>query len=135
VREAIAEAEAAMNALLRFMTRRPNALALALIGLFICPRSARPGWRRWPARKSPAAIASRATPATAPAPAGRRHPARHGAGSDRRTTSLVWGSRSAVGFGLSVTLVTAALGVAVGLLSAYGGGSAGGLVRIARATR
>lgn len=42
--------------------------------------------------------------------------------------SIVWGARSALRFGVSVTLITAAFGVIIGALSGYVGGLFGGAI-------
>jgi peptide/nickel transport system permease protein len=42
--------------------------------------------------------------------------------------TLVWGTRSALRFGLMVTLTTACLGVLIGAISGYSGGAVNGLV-------
>lgn len=42
--------------------------------------------------------------------------------------SLIWGTRSALRFGLLVTLATAVIGITLGAVSGYVGGPAGGLI-------
>lgn len=42
--------------------------------------------------------------------------------------TLIWGTRSALRFGIAVTLVTAAVGILVGATSAYAGGAVNGLM-------
>jgi peptide/nickel transport system permease protein len=41
--------------------------------------------------------------------------------------TLIWGTRSALGFGLTVTLMTATIGILVGVISGYVGGAVNGV--------
>lgn len=41
--------------------------------------------------------------------------------------TLIWGTRSALRFGLSVTLITATIGILVGVISGYAGGAVNGV--------
>jgi len=115
--------------LLRFLSRPANALGLLIVGFFFFLAIAAP--QIAPAVKrdlqSGYALSGRVTdqvphPPSAGAPLGTLP------GQYNVYTNLVWGTRSALAFGLVVALVTSTFGVFVGALSGYLGGRIGRLI-------
>ncbi len=113
-----------MRTLIRFLSSGPNLLGLALVALFIGVALAAPvlapaedaldapeGFRRVgrPIDMTPHPPSEDAPLGTLP-------------GQFDVFYTLVWGTRSALGFGLTVALVTAALGTVIGVVIGYAGG-------------
>ena len=118
-----------MRNLRRFLSRRQNLLACAIVGFYIlaaitAPQLAPPDDADHP---SPFEIVGKSCdkiphPPSAEAPLGTVP------GQLDVYHTLVWGTRSALRFGLMVTLTTACLGVLIGAISGYSGGAVNGLV-------
>ena len=106
-----------------FLSHPSNVLGLLLVALIVgvaiaAPQIAPP---TDPAKPAPVKIVGRATdrqphPPSAAAPLGTA------AGQIDIFYSVVWGTRSALSFGLTVTLLTAVFGTLVGAISGYVGG-------------
>jgi peptide/nickel transport system permease protein len=113
----------------RFLSLRQNLLACAIVGFYIlvaifAPQLAPPDDANNP---SPFRIVGRSYdkiphPPSAEAPLGTVP------GQLDVYYTLVWGTRSALRFGLIVALTTACLGVLIGAISGYYGGAVNGLV-------
>lgn len=112
-----------------FASRPYNRLALALIVVFVLAALAAP-WLappRDPANPAPFKVAGKATDRTP-------HPPSVGIwlgtlpGQLDVFYSLVWGTRDVLRFGLLVASTTALLGVALGAISGYAGGTASGII-------
>jgi len=115
-----------MKSLPRFFSRIQNLLAVAIIVLYIfvaiaAPRLAPP---QDPENPSPFRVASVATTTSRhiPLPPAPDLPLGTTPGRLDVFYTLVWGTRSALRFGLTVALTTACVGIAIGAVSAYIGG-------------
>jgi peptide/nickel transport system permease protein len=113
----------------RFLSRRQNLLACAIVGFYILvaiftPQLAPPDDADNP---SPFKIVGKSYDKT-PHPPSAEAPLGTIPGQMDVYHTLVWGTRSALRFGLIVTLTTACLGVLIGALSGYSGGAINGLV-------
>jgi peptide/nickel transport system permease protein len=113
----------------RFLSRRQNLLACAIVGFYILvaiftPQLAPPDDADNP---SPFKIVGKSYDKT-PHPPSAEAPLGTIPGQMDVYHTLVWGTRSALRFGLMVTLTTACLGVLIGALSGYSGGAINGLV-------
>ena len=118
-----------MRSLFRFLARWQNLLGVLIVGGFIvvaiaAPQIAPPDD---PINPEPFKRVGRASdliphPPSATAPLGTT------AGQSDMLYSIVWGTRSALSFGLIVTLSTATFGVLVGALSGYSGRVLNGIV-------
>jgi peptide/nickel transport system permease protein len=113
----------------RFLSRRQNLLALAVVGFYIlvaaaAPLLAPPDDADNP---SPFKIVGKSYDKI-PHPPSAESPLGTVPGQMDVYHTLVWGTRSALRFGLMVTLITACLGVLIGAISGYSGGAVHGLV-------
>jgi peptide/nickel transport system permease protein len=115
-----------MRNLLRFSSRVQNLLAVAIIALYVfvaitAPRLAPP---QDPENPSPFRVASvdTGTSRHIPLPPEPGLPLGTVPGRLDVFYTLVWGTRSALRFGLTVALVTACVGILIGAASAYAGG-------------
>jgi peptide/nickel transport system permease protein len=115
-----------MRNLLRFSSRVQNLLAVAIIALYVfvaitAPRLAPP---QDPKNPSPFRVASvdTGTSRHIPLPPEPGLPLGTVPGRLDVFYTLVWGTRSALRFGLTVALVTACVGILIGAASAYAGG-------------
>lgn len=129
-----------MQSFSRFFRRKQNLLALALIGLFVFVAAAAPllAPPDDPANFSPFrnVVALKGRMPTPPSDLARFGTIATGILGRQLDVfyTVVWGTRSALKFGLATTLLTALIGVLVGAISAYVGGWVGaGLMRIADA--
>lgn len=118
-----------MRNLRRFLSRRQNLLACAIVGFYIliaiiAPQLAPPDDADNP---SPFKIVGRSYDKI-PHPPSAESPLGTIPGQMDVYHTLVWGTRSALRFGLMVTLTTACLGVLIGAISGYYGGAVNGLV-------
>jgi peptide/nickel transport system permease protein len=113
----------------RFLSRRQNLLACAIVGFYIlaailAPQLAPPDDADHP---SPFKIVGKSYDKI-PHPPSAESPLGTVPGQVDVYHTLVWGTRSALRFGLIVTLTTACLGVLIGAISGYYGGIINGLV-------
>jgi len=113
----------------RFLSRRQNLLACAIVGFYIlvaiiAPQLAPPDDADHP---SPFKIVGKSYDKI-PRPPSAATPLGTVPGQMDVYYTLVWGTRSALRFGLMVTLTTACLGVLIGAISGYYGGIVNGLV-------
>lgn len=109
--------------ILRFLANWQNLIGLAIVGLFVyiaiaAPQIAPP---TDPANPSPVKIIGRSTDSV-PHPPSATTPFGTASGQADIFYSVVWGTRSALHFGLTVTLLTATLGILLGAFSGYAGG-------------
>jgi peptide/nickel transport system permease protein len=113
----------------RFLSRRQNLLACAIVGFYIlvallAPQFAPPDDADHP---SPFRIVGKSYDKIPHPPSAEARLGTEPGQLDVYYT-LVWGTRSALRFGLIVTLTTACLGVLIGAISGYYGGVVNGLV-------
>ncbi|MGA9348600.1 MAG: ABC transporter permease [Anaerolineae bacterium] len=118
-----------MRNLRRFLSRRQNLFACTIVGFYIlvailAPQLAPPDDADNP---SPFKIVGKSYD-TIPHPPSAEAPLGTVPGQMDVYHTLVWGTRSALRFGLIVTLTTACLGVLIGAISGYYGGAVNGLV-------
>jgi peptide/nickel transport system permease protein len=129
----------------RFFGRRSNLLGLALVALFflmalLAPRLAPPENPDfpWPFKNYSQSFYRQPLPPGPDIPLGTtpqiREMPQYGIAPGQDAAyqwdvyyTLIWGSRSALRFGLAVTLLTAVFGTVVGLISGYAGGRASAL--------
>jgi peptide/nickel transport system permease protein len=118
-----------MRSLRRFLSQRQNLLALAVVGFYVLVAAAAPllAPPDDPDNPSPFRVVGRASDHI-PHPPSRE--ALLGTLPNQLDIfyTLVWGTRSALRFGLIVTLTTACFGVLIGATSGYFGGPINGLV-------
>lgn len=113
----------------RFLSHWQNLLALTLVGCYVFVAAAAP----WlappddPSHPSPFKVVGRVTDRT-PHPPSKEALLGTVPGQWDIFYTLVWGTRSALRFGLTVALSAAALGVLIGAFSGYLGGGGNGLV-------
>jgi peptide/nickel transport system permease protein len=113
-----------MRTLIRFLSSGPNVLGLTLVAIFLGVALAAPVLA--PAEDDPAAPpgfrrVGRPVEMT-PHPPSEDSPLGTLPGQFDVFYTLVWGTRSALGFGLTVALATAALGTVIGVVIGYAGG-------------
>lgn len=130
----------------RFFTDRQNWLGLIIVGLFIAAAVSAPWLAPQPddGEPSPFKVVGQRLDRT-PDPPSAEHPLgtvpqinllpRFGIAPGQDASyqwdvyhTLIWGTRSALRFGIVVTLATAAVGILVGAVSAYAGGFVNGLM-------
>lgn len=106
-----------------FLAHRQNLLGLAIVMLFIIVAAAAPtiSPSDTPGEPSPVKIVGKRVDMN-PHPPDERAPLGTLPGQVDVFHSLIWGSRSALLFGLTVTLVTAVFGILIGAASGYFGG-------------
>jgi peptide/nickel transport system permease protein len=111
-----------MKGYLRFLANRQNAFALAIVGIFILVASAAPLIAPPTGRNSDPAFTITGRPSDrAPHPPSKAAPLGTLPGQINIFYTLVWGARTALRFGLIVTLSTALFGVMFGALSGLSG--------------
>jgi peptide/nickel transport system permease protein len=118
-----------MRGLRRFFSRRQNLLALAIVGCYVLVAAAAPllAPPDDPDNPSPFRVVGRASDHI-PHPPSREAPLGTLPNQLDILYTLVWGTRSALRFGLIVALTTACFGVLIGATSGYFGGRINGLV-------
>jgi peptide/nickel transport system permease protein len=118
-----------MRGLRRFFSRRQNLLALAVVGCYVLVAAAAPllALPDDPDDPSPFRVVGRASDHI-PHPPSREALLGTLPGQLDIFYTLVWGTRSALRFGLIVALTTACFGVLIGATSGYFGGPINGLV-------
>jgi peptide/nickel transport system permease protein len=117
-----------MTSLKRFVSRWQNALALAIVGGYVLIAIAAPllAPPDDPENPSPYRVVGK-TYDQIPKPPSEEAPLGTVSGQLDIYYTLVWGTRSALRFGLVVALSTATLGVLIGAVGGYFGGLVGGL--------
>jgi peptide/nickel transport system permease protein len=117
-----------MKGLLRFLSRWQNGLALALVGGYVLVALAAPTLAPPADPEAPEAfrVVGRSSDQI-PHPPSKEAPLGTLPGQRDIFYTLVWGSRSALRFGLSVALSAATIGVLIGATSGYIGGAVNGL--------
>jgi peptide/nickel transport system permease protein len=114
-----------MKALRRFVSNQYNLIALAIVGFFLTVAAAAPLLAPPRGRfANPADTITGRASDRAPHPPTRDAPLGTMPGQVNIYYALVWGTRSALRFGLVVSLTAAAVGVLIGAASGYSGGPA-----------
>jgi peptide/nickel transport system permease protein len=113
----------------RFVFNRQILVACLILGCFAAVAIMAPRWAPPDDPDEPGGIRVVATSHhTMPGPPSREAPLGTTTGQVDIYYSLVWGARSALRFGLLVTLTTAVIGTLVGAISGYSGGIVHGLL-------
>ncbi|MBN1953957.1 MAG: ABC transporter permease [Anaerolineae bacterium] len=117
-----------MRGLRQFLFRWQNLLGILIVGVFVAMAVSAPHLTASDNAESPQWIRAveriEGTSRRVPLPPGPGIPLGTTAGGYDIFYSLLWGARSALGFGLAVASITAMLGTFIGAMSAYFGGLA-----------
>lgn len=118
-----------LRATRRFLSRRQNRIAVALVGVFMLVSAAAPALAppADPAHPGGFRVVGRKTDLV-PHPPGPNALLGTGAGQIDIFYSVVWGARSALRFGLIAASTAAAFGVLAGLFAGFVGGPVGGVL-------